>query len=41
MTLYAGRPVEAAETWALTFAQLDALLAEGGGRTVVLLDEIS
>ena len=38
---YAGRPVEAAETWSLAFAQLDALLAEGGGRTVVLLDEIS
>ena len=38
---YAGRPVEEAENWALAFAQLDALLAEGGGRTVVLLDEIS
>ena len=37
---YAGRPVEEAENWALAFAQLDGLLA-GGGRTVVLLDEIS
>ena len=37
---YAGRPFEPAETWSLAFAQLDALLA-GGGRTVVLLDEIS
>lgn len=37
---YAKRPVEEAETWALAFSQLDALLA-GDGRTVVLLDEIS
>ncbi len=37
---YASRPVEKADTWALAFAQLDALLADDG-RTVVLLDEIS
>ena len=37
---YAGRSVEEAENWSLAFAQLDGLLA-GGGRTVVLLDEIS
>ncbi len=37
---YASRPFENAETWALAFAQLDALLVDGG-RTVVLLDEIS
>ena len=37
---YASRPFENAETWALAFAQLDTLLVDGG-RTVVLLDEIS
>ncbi len=37
---YAMRPVEESGTWALAFAQLDELLS-GGGRTVVLLDEIS
>lgn len=37
---YAGRPFEEADTWALAFYQLDALLS-GGERIVVLLDEIS
>lgn len=37
---YAMRPYEEAATWALAFSQLDRLLAEGG-RTVLLLDEIS
>jgi AAA+ ATPase superfamily predicted ATPase len=38
---YAECPTKVAETWALAFAQLDDLLDNDGGRTVVLLDEIS
>ena len=39
---YARKEPVCAATWSLAFAQLDELLASGGGRkTVVLLDEIS
>lgn len=37
---HANRAYVRAETWSQAFAQLDGILA-GGGRTVVLLDEIS